>query len=775
MFNYRDVLDTDGLIARGRPHYERRDAQLAMAAEVTAAIRDKRLLTIEAGTGVGKSFAYLVPAILYAVADQVRDFSIERGDLDVLDEPSENRTERAVLEDGTILESNVDETPRRVLSSLFGSTDADPDGLRRVVVSTHTISLQEQLFEKDIPFLNSILPFEFTAALAKGRSNYLCLRRFAYAKKSAATENRLFETQEQQELVRIGEWVKKTRDGSKSELTLNPSFGVWDEICCEQGNCLYRACPHYDRCFYYKARRRLESAQIIVVNHALLFSDLALRQGGFGILPNYDVLIFDEAHTMEQVAADHMGSQLTYLAVDRLLVRLYNERNNRGLLVEEASKVFSSDERKSFDDAKKLVDDCRGRAGVFFEELNDWLEDRPGSTGRVLDKNIIRNTLSEGLTHLSVQLRRCADFIEDPGRRQEYISARSKIEGFVDAVDNWIEQREEGFVYWLERTVWRGKPRIAMCSAPVDVAPILRAKLFNVIPTVVATSATLSTLTQRPKNSAGLRKDAVQESAEADKIELDAIAAEPDEESAETKKAFEFFRGRVGLTGSRARALGSPFDFYNQMTLVLARGLELNEHELRARSRNGSQRANYNERRLFAALQDYIEETQGGAFVLFTNAAQMKRASEALAPWFAEKNYPYFSQSEGTPRQRMVQKFKESSNSVLFGVDSFWQGVDVPGAALRNVIIVKLPFLSPGQPLIEARQELIKERGGSPFRDYLLPTAILKFKQGVGRLIRTKNDSGQVVVLDERVHTKSYGRDFLRALPDCKLRVDIFE
>ena len=194
---------------------------------------------------------------------------------------------------------------------------------------------------------------------------------------------------------------------------------------------------------------------------------------------------------------------------------------------------------------------------------------------------------------------------------------------------------------------------------------------------------------------------------------------------------------------------------------------------MRARSRNGSQRANYNERRLFAALQDYIEETQGGAFVLFTNAAQMKRASEALAPWFAEKNYPYFSQSEGTPRQRMVQKFKESSNSVLFGVDSFWQGVDVPGAALRNVIIVKLPFLSPGQPLIEARQELIKERGGSPFRDYLLPTAILKFKQGVG-LIR-KNDSGQVVVLDERVHTKSYGRDFLRALPDCKLRVDIFE
>ena len=307
MFNYRDVLGPDGLIARRRANYERRDAQLAMAAEVDAAIRDRRSLAIEAGTGVGKSFAYLVPAILHVVEDQVRDFSEDPDGayfpFDAEGEPDAEKTAPDVpapSPDAAEEYSEDADEPFRVESEESVNADGvTPVEMRRVVVSTHTISLQEQLFEKDIPFLNAILPFEFTAALAKGRSNYVCRRRLHNAAKAASTGT-LFETDLQKELTRIANWLDDCRDGSKSELNPTPAGEVWNEICCERGNCLGRNCKYHDECFYIRARKRLETAKLIVVNHALLFSDLAIRGDGNGgsILPNYDVLVFDEAHTM---------------------------------------------------------------------------------------------------------------------------------------------------------------------------------------------------------------------------------------------------------------------------------------------------------------------------------------------------------------------------------------------------------------------------------------------------------------------------------------------
>ncbi len=797
LFNFRDVLDEGGLIARRRGDYERRVEQLEMAAEVDAALRERRHLTVEAGTGVGKSFAYLVPAILFAVEDQVRDYRPDEAFPWGPDEtpsgagasaifpdspkktnaaPSENAAARTLSErieaakaaaseilrpQGTVRNGDGGgETPRP--KSAFGVLEDGAESTaetRRVVVSTHTIGLQEQLFEKDAPFLTSILPFEFSVALVKGRSNYLCRRRFASAAKSAAGGT-LFETEEQKEFERLKKWLETTVDGSLSDLSPTPNPEVWNEICCEQGNCLGRKCPFFERCFYAKARRRLDSAKILIVNHALLFSDLAIRNIGGSILPRYDAVIFDEAHTMEQVAAEHLGVELSQYQIDYLLNRLYNDRTNRGLLVEEMARVPFGADKETFERAARWVDDCRFRAEEFFASLADWLEARPGSSGRVFERKIVKNGLSEGLARLRDALRNASDSLEDPARRQEYVAARTRVEAFLSALDDWLEQRAENFVYWLEKSRSRGRLKIVMKAAPVDVAPILRKTLFNVVPTVVAASATLTTATPKSRKKSG--KSGVS----------GGVDSAPSEE--ETRRAFAFFRSRVGLSDARARALGSPFDYRRQMTLVLARGLELDDDAARRRGIGDGDRAAVDERRFYAALREYIAETDGGAFVLFTNNERMRRATDALFPWFAENEYPFFSQSEGLPRQKMVRAFKETKRSVLFGVDSFWQGVDVPGAALRNVIIVKFPFLAPEQPLVEARLEAIEARGGSSFRDYLLPTAILKFKQGVGRLIRTKSDVGQVVVLDPRVHTKSYGREFLRALPDCKVRIDDF-
>lgn len=805
-FNFRDVLDDGGLIARRRGDYERRVEQLEMAAEVDAALRERRHLTVEAGTGVGKSFAYLVPAILFAVEDQVRDYRPDEAFPWGPDEapsgagasanssdspkktdaaPLESAASRALSERIEAAKAAASEVLRPQRTGRNGDGEASrpksafgvlEDGAestaetRRVVVSTHTIGLQEQLFEKDAPFLTSILPFEFSVALVKGRSNYLCRRRFASAAKSAAGGT-LFETSEQKEFERLKKWLETTADGSLSDLSPTPNPEVWNEICCEQGNCLGRKCPFFERCFYAKARRRLDSAKILIVNHALLFSDLAIRNIGGSILPRYDAVIFDEAHTMEQVAAEHLGVELSQYQIDYLLNRLYNDRTNRGLLVEETARVPFGADKETFERAARWVDDCRFRAEEFFASLADWLAARPGSSGRVFERKIVKNGLSEGLARLRDALRNASDSLEDPARRQEYVAARTRVEAFLSALDDWLEQRAENFVYWLEKSRSRGRLKIVMKAAPVDVAPILRKTLFNVVPTVVAASATLTTATPKSRKKSG--KSGASGAPEANGAtpggaDFDAASAE------ETRRAFAFFRSRVGLSDARARALGSPFDYRRQMTLVLARGLELDDETARRRGIGDGDRAAVDERRFYAALREYIAETDGGAFVLFTNNERMRRATDALFPWFAENEYPFFSQSEGLPRQKMVRAFKETERSVLFGVDSFWQGVDVPGAALRNVIIVKFPFLAPEQPLVEARLEAIEARGGSSFRDYLLPTAILKFKQGVGRLIRTKSDVGQVVVLDPRVHTKSYGREFLRALPDCKIRIDDF-
>jgi ATP-dependent DNA helicase DinG len=651
-----DILLSDtGAVARRLAGFEVRPQQLRMAAAVEAAFENRQRLFVEAGTGVGKSFAYLIPAIRRIV---------ERGE--------------------------------------------------RVVVATHTISLQEQLLEKDVPLLNAVIPEEFSAVLVKGRGNYLSLRRLKLA---SEREARLFSWEDDRnELRRLEDWAYRTDDGSLASLPQLPRPEVWDHVESDAHNCMGRRCPTFDKCFYQAARRRMENGQLLITNHALFFADLAMRSRAGatgGVLPPYDHVILDEAHEIEDVASEHFGLRLGEGAVRHLLRTLYQTSTGRGFL---SSMRGGEGSEGTIEESIRKVRACESAVERQFDALWRWHESNGGSSGRMRGAGEVQDHLSAPMLELATALRLLRDVITSEADQLELNAYAARAEGYSQAARDLLAQAVAGCVYWVEAGKRRRggeRPPLTVVCAAVDVGPILREHLFAQDKGVVLTSATLAT----------------------------------------QKADFRHAATRLGCDDPQTLQLGSPFDYARLVEFIVDRTMP-------------EPTAPEYEDELAERVLAHVQATDGGAFVLFTSFRTLDAVAERIVDTLAEDVHPLHIQGKGVPRNVLLQRFREDERSVLFGVSSFWQGVDVRGRALRNVIITRLPFEVPDRPIVQARHELIESRGGKPFFEDSLPRAVLRFKQGFGRLVRSSTDEGRVVVLDPRIVTKRYGQLFIDALPE---------
>jgi ATP-dependent DNA helicase DinG len=633
---------------------EHRPGQERMANAVAASFRDDEPLLFEAGTGIGKSLAYLVPGIIHA-------------------------------------------------------TDCG----RQLIVSTHTISLQEQVDKKDLPLcrrLFSAVPelgryAGFQSTVLVGKSNYLCTTRLSHA---LAEKGSLFDDAGYAELVRIADWADTTKTGLRHDLQPPPNPEVWDSVNADSSSCSRRSCD-CERCFYQRARTRVRSAQVIVVNHALLFSLIAAggaRAEGAGpdqsgVLFPGDFVVLDEAHTVVEVAEESFGLGLSSVGIERTLKHLYNPRTKRGIMRKRADADF-----------RQKIADTLDACGQFFGFIAaTLLAER--SIVRVREAGVAEPLLSDPLAALERSVAKIADSLEDGRERDELLEQRARLRAIRGGVDEWLTLANTGHVYWGEKG-GRTQTIVTLRSAPVDVAPELERCLFGAGVSVLCTSATL------------------------------AVGGD-----------MAPFAASVGASQAKAEVAASPFDFGRNMRVFVAADIPF-PSQLDARAS-------------IDAVADYVSyccsRVAGGSLVLFTSYRDMQAVAAIAGPAFASKGRPFLVQGAGVSRTELAQNMRDLGNAVLFGTDSFWTGVDVPGDALSQVVIARLPFSPPTHPIAEAKAELIRDRGGDPFNELTLPEALIKFRQGVGRLIRTQSDKGLVTVLDSRLLGKSYGRLFIEGLP----------
>ena len=651
----QSIFGPDGLIAKTHPEYEHRPGQIAMAEAVLRAFEQKQHLIVEAGTGTGKTLAYLVPAIAAACGSGAR-----------------------------------------------------------VVISTGTKNLQEQLMDKDIPFLQDTLPAKFRAAVMKGRNNYACLHRIRRAESTPFLEG-LEQIDQFDEVFR---WITQTETGDRAELSNLPeNLPFWRYIDARSETCLGQKCPDYEPCFITRMRERAIDADVIVVNHHLFFADLALRNGAYGaVLPDYAAVILDEAHQIEDVASEYFGTGVSNYQIDELLrdtsyLKIEDRETQKELTrvsarIQRFADMFwvSFHEGRGLDGRFTLAKRTVNRSMTEDSNLKDADETSPLPASARSDAYAALDTVLHRLETTLALIKDAEADAENLLRRTRQL--RFDLNFIVKADD-------KQFVYWIER---RGRG-VFLRASPIDVSGLLQDKLFEKIPTVVLTSATLS--------SAG---------------------------------NFRFIRDRLGLDQAEEMIAESIFDFENQAVLYLPAKMP------DPRSPQWGT----------AAAEEVIKivnATQGRAFVLSTSFAGMNEMFERVA---SEINYPCFVQGTAS-KGELLKKFRTTPNAVLFATSSFWQGVDVRGEQLSCVIIDKLPFAVPSDPIVSARQRHIEDQGGSSFYEYSVPQAIISLKQGLGRLIRSTTDRGVLAVLDPRLRTKMYGRSFLQSLPPCRITSDVDE